>query len=161
MDVYAWLLIIALICGTLGTFVPMVPGMWLVFVSLLVYGVFDHWHAYSPWFLLVVAVLAIISSTFDFGGSMLGAKKFGASGMSPMGTVIGGIVGGIFFSVPGGIIGGMLGAIIGEYYHKRDLQRALKAAAGSLIGTAIGSSVQLVIAIGITIYTIVRLWGAA
>ena len=79
MDVYTWLLIVAMAAGVIGTFVPMLPGFWLVFLSMLAYGIFDHWNAYPIWFVVIVGVLAVGSSVLDYYGTMLGAKRFGAS----------------------------------------------------------------------------------
>lgn len=161
MDVYSWLLIIVLMIGTLGTFVPMVPGMWLIFVALVAYGIFDHWTAYSIWYIVVVFILTVFSSFLDFGGAMIGAKKFGASNMATFGTIVGSVAGGLLMQLPGTIIGGIIGAVLAEYKRQRSLPHSLRAAAGSLIGSAIGSTVQLVIALTITIYTIFRLRGVA
>lgn len=161
MDVYAWLLIIVLVVGTLGTFVPMVPGMWLIFAGILVYGIFDSWTAYSPVFVVVVGVLAVLTSVLDYGGAMIGAKKFGASNMAPIGALVGSVVGGLLLNIPGTLLGGIVGAILAEYKRQRSLPHSLRAAAGSLIGTAIGSSVQLVVAMVITVYAIFRLQGVA
>lgn len=160
MDVYAWLLIIVLCVGMVGTFVPMVPGIWLIFGSLLVYGIFDYWQAYSVWFVVIVGALAFASSFLDYIGSMIGAKKFGASNMTAVGVLAGSLIGGILLSLPGTVIGGILGAIIAEFYRQRSLPHALRAAAGTMIGTAVASSIQLFVAVCIVAYTIFRLWGA-
>ena len=161
MDVYAWLLIIVLVIGTVGTFVPMVPGMWLIFAGVLVYGIFDAWSAYSPVFIVVVGLLAVLTSVLDYGGAMIGAKKFGASNMATIGALVGSIVGGLLLNIPGTILGGIAGAVLAEYKRQRSLPHSLRAAAGSLIGTALGSFVQLVVAMVITIYAIFRLKGVA
>ena len=161
MDVYAWLLIVAMVAGLIGTFVPMVPGFWLIFGSMLVYGIFDHWVAYPIWFVVIVGVLAIGSSFLDYYGNMMGAKKFGASNSASIGTTVGTAVGGFFGQVKGSIIGGILGAIAAEYKNHRSLKSAMRASAGSLIGTAVVSFIQFVVAFNICIITFVLLWGAA
>lgn len=161
MDVYAWLLIVAMVAGLIGTFAPMVPGFWLIFGSMLVYGIFDHWVAYPIWFVVIVGVLAIGSSFLDYYGTMMGAKKFGASNSASIGTTVGTAVGGFFGQVKGSIIGGILGAIAAEYKNHRSLKSAMRASAGSLIGTAVVSFIQFVVALIICIITFVLLWGAA
>lgn len=161
MDVYVWILIILLCVGVVGTFVPMVPGMWLIFGSLLVYGIFDKWQAYSIWFVVIVGVLSFATSFLDYLGTMIGAKKFGASNMTAVGALAGSVVGGILMNIPGALLGGILGAVFAEFYRQRSLPHALRAAAGTVIGTAVASSIQLVVAVLVTVYAIVRLWGAA
>lgn len=161
MDNYAWILIIVMVIGLFGTFAPLVPGLWLMSGALLVYGIFDGWQTYSIWFLVIAVVLTLISSFFDLGGSMIGAKKFGASVMAPIGTVVGTALGGFFASLPGALIGGILGTIIAEVYHKRSLSPALRATAGSLVGMAVSSLLQFSIGFIILIYTVYRLWEVA
>ncbi len=161
MDVYAWILILVLLVGVAGTFVPMVPGMWLILGALFVYGIFDHWTAYSGWFVVIVLLLTIVSSFLDYGGAMIGAKKFGASNMATFGAIIGSVSGGLLLRLPGTIIGGIVGAVLAEYKRQRSLPHSLRAAAGSLIGSAIGSSVQLIMALVVTVYAILKLRGVA
>lgn len=161
MDALAWILILVLLIGIVGTFVPMVPGMWLILIGLFVYGLVDHWTAYSGWFVFIVLILALLSSFLDYGGAMIGAKKFGASNMATFGALVGSVAGGLLLNLPGTILGGIVGSILAEYKRQRSLPHALRAAAGSLIGSAIGSSVQLVVAVAVTIYAIARLRGVA
>lgn len=161
MDVYAWLLVVAMVAGLIGTFVPMVPGFWLIFGSMLVYGIFDHWVAYPIWFVVIVGVLAIASSFLDYYGTMMGAKKFGASNSASIGTTVGTAVGGFLGQVKGSIIGGILGAVAAEYKNHRSLKSAMRASAGFLIGTAVVSFIQFVVALIVCIITFVLLWGAA
>lgn len=159
MDVYAWLLIVVLVIGVLGTFVPMVPGIGLIFAGLLVYGIFDQWEAYSMWFIVVVGIIALASSFLDYIGTMVGAKKFGASNMAAVGALGGGVLGGVLLNIPGTILGGILGAVGAEFYRQRSMPHAMKAAAGSMIGTAVASSIQMVLALIIVLYAIFRVWG--
>ncbi|MEE0434052.1 MAG: DUF456 domain-containing protein [Peptococcaceae bacterium] len=161
MDVYAWLLIVAMAAGVLGTFVPMVPGMWLVFVSLLVYGVFDHWIAYPIWFVVIVGALAIGSSFLDYYGTMIGAKKFGASNDASIGSTLGSAAGGFIGKGRGSFIGSIVGTVGAEYRTHRSMQGALRASAGSLLGTAVVSLIQFVVALIVFVITVILLWGAA
>ena len=99
MDNYSWLLIIFLVVGLFGTFIPLLPGLWLMSLSILAYGIFDGWHDYSMWFFVISLILAIVGNLVDFGGSVLGAKKFGASSIGSIGSIAGGIVGSVLAKV--------------------------------------------------------------
>ncbi len=143
MDVYTWLLIVAMAAGVIGTFVPMLPGFWLVFLSMLAYGIFDHWNAYPIW------------------GTMLGAKRFGASNDASIGSTLGAAAGGFIGKGRGSVIGATLGTVGAEYRTHRSLQGAMRASAGSLVGTAVVSFIQFVVALIIFVITFVLLWGAA
>lgn len=161
MDVYTWLLIVAMAAGVIGTFVPMLPGFWLVFASILIYGIFDHWQAYPVWFAIIVGALAVGSSFLDYYGMMIGAKKFGASNNASIGSTLGTAAGGFLAGAKGGVIGAVVGSVGAEYTTHRTLKGALRASAGSLIGTAVVSFIQFVVAVIIFVITIVLLWGAA
>lgn len=161
MDIYAWLLIVVMAAGVIGTFVPMVPGMWLVFISMLVYGIFDHWVAYPIWFVVIVGALTIGSSFLDYYGTMIGAKKFGASNNASIGSTIGAAAGGFFGKARGSMIGAVLGSVGAEYVSHRSMHNALRASAGSLVGMAVVSFIQFVVALVIFIIIFVLLWGAA
>lgn len=161
MDVYTWLLIVAMAAGVIGTFVPMLPGFWLVFLSMLVYGIFDHWNAYPIWFVVIVGVLAVGSSVLDYYGTMLGAKRFGASNDASIGSTLGAAAGGFIGKGRGSVIGATLGTVGAEYRTHRSLQGAMRASAGSLVGTAVASFIQFVVALIIFVITFVLLWGAA
>ena len=159
MDIYALLLV--LFVGVLGTFVPMLPGMWLVFAGLLVYGIFDKWTDYPVWYVVIVGILAVASSAMDYAGSIIGAKKFGASNKSGIGAMAGSLIGGLIGKLPGTIIGSALGAVGAEYSQKHSWNDAVRAASGTLIGTAFMSFIQFVIAVVLFIITFVCVWGGA
>lgn len=161
MDVYAWLLILALFVGAIGTFVPMVPGMWLIFASLLVYGIFDHWVAYPIWFVILVGVLAFACSFLDYLGTLIGAKKFGASNMTAVGAMVGSVAGGLIGNLPGTLAGGVIGSIGAEYKNHRSIQKALRATLGTFIGTAVASFIQFIIAIIIVVIAVIKVWGVS
>ena len=161
MDVYTWLLIVAMAAGMIGTFVPMVPGFWLIFVSMLAYGVFDHWVAYLVWYVIIVGALAVGSSVLDYFGTTIGAKRFGTSNDASLGSTLGAAAGGFFGKGRGSMVGAVVGSIGAEYRTHRSMQGALRATAGSLIGTAVVSCIQFVVALVIFIITFILLWGAA
>lgn len=158
MDNYSWFLVIVLIIGLLGTFMPLLPGLWLMSFSLLVYGLFDGWQDYSIWFFIVSVLLSLLGSLIDFGGAVIGAKKFGASDITPIGTVAGSIVGGIFGKVSGTFLGGLLGTLFTELYHKKEVSKALKASAGSVVGMAVSSFAQFLIGFILLVATVMKLW---
>lgn len=159
MDAYSWFLVIFLIIGLFGTFMPLLPGLWLMSLSILVYGLFDGWQDYSIWFFVTSLLLSLLGSLIDFGGAVIGAKKFGASDITPIGTVAGSIVGGIFGNVSGTFLGGILGTLITEFYHKKSAKRAFRASAGSIVGMAVSSLAQFLIGLILLIVTILKLWG--
>lgn len=161
MDVYAWLLIIFMLIGLVGTLLPLVPGVGLIFVGIVIYGLFDQWVSYSVGLAVVAGILTVVAFFIDQAAGSIGAKKFGASTLAALGALLGSIVGGIVFNVPGLLAGGLLGSVGIELYRQRNLPASMRAATGVLVGTAIGAASQFVVALVLVIYTISKLWGAA
>lgn len=159
MDNYSWLLIIFLVVGLFGTFIPLLPGLWLMSLSILAYGIFDGWHDYSMWFFVISLILAIVGNLVDFGGSALGAKKFGASSIGSIGTIVGGIVGSVLAKVPGAFLGGIFGTLFGELYHKKSVKSAVRASAGTMVGMAVSTLAQFLIGLVLLVTTMIKLWG--
>ena len=94
-------------------------------------------------------------------GTMLGAKRFGASNDASIGSTLGAAAGGFIGKGRGSVIGATLGTVGAEYRTHRSLQGAMRASAGSLVGTAVVSFIQFVVALIIFVITFVLLWGAA
>ena len=117
--------------------------------------------ALSVLFVVIVGVLAVGSSVLDYYGTMLGAKRFGASNDASIGSTLGAAAGGFIGKGRGSVIGATLGTVGAEYRTHRSLQGAMRASAGSLVGTAVVSFIQFVVALIIFVITFVLLWGAA
>ena len=160
MDVYAWLLVAAMGLGVISNLYPFFSGLWIIFVSILVYGWFDTWVAYPVWYVVIVGVLAIGSSFLGRYGDKISAK-FGTTGSSSLGNNIGTAIGNFLGRSYSGIIGGIFGAATLEYRNCQSVDNALRATAGSLIGDAVVSFIKLIISLIIFIVTFVLLWRAA
>lgn len=158
MGTNEWLLVIVMIIGLVGTILPLVPGMGLIFVGVLVYGFVNGWAAYSWWYVGLVGLLGTICMGLDYLGSAVGAKKFGASKAGFLGAIIGGIIGMLVFSIIGLILGSLLGVILAELYQKKTIEQSLTAATGVLIGSVVGAALQFVLAGVVVVMTIVKIW---
>ncbi|MDR1487876.1 MAG: DUF456 domain-containing protein, partial [Deltaproteobacteria bacterium] len=106
--------LIAMLIGVIGTVVPVLPGLLLIWITYLVYGFFSDWEAYGLTTMIVSGVIVLISFGLDFLASSLGAQKFGAGKAGVVGSIVFAILGLIFFSLPGLIIGTFLGAVVFE-----------------------------------------------
>jgi len=158
MDIMQAVLILVLFIGFFGTMIPMVPGIGLMFGAILLYGFYDGWSLYSPFFAIVAAVCAIICSAIDYLASAFGAKKFGAGKHGVIGSLVGGVLGFVFFNFFGLILGSVIGLVAVEYYEKKDLQQSTKAAAGVLIGSVVGIVLQAVIAVILLAYVCMKIF---
>src|SRR5687768_5007034 len=98
-----------IIIGLLGTVLPVLPGLPLMFAGMLVAAWADDFRHIGAWTLVLLAVLLAVSIAVDVMSGILGAKRVGASNKALFGAGLGGLVG-IFFGIPGLLAGPFLGA---------------------------------------------------
>jgi uncharacterized protein YqgC (DUF456 family) len=142
LDALAILLVIA---GLAGTVLPVLPGAILVFAGLLVAAWADDFARVGFGGLAIIAALGLISMGVDFLGSVLGAKRVGASPQALAGAAIGAVVG-IFFGIPGIVLGPFVGAVLGELLARGGLVRAGKVGLGTSLGLLLAAIAKLVLA---------------
>ena len=131
------LTLLLMLAGLIGSLVPVLPGTPLVLIAAIGHRLYFGDASASNIVLIIMVALTLVSVTFDFLASMLGAKKFGATWRGVTGAVIGGIIG-LFFSLPGIILGPFLGAILFEMLGGREFKNAVHAGAGAAIGLLLG-----------------------
>ncbi len=148
------LALIAMLVGLAGTVLPALPGIALVWIAALVYGLLDRFTTLPVAAFVVITVLAAIGLAADFFLTQAATKVTGASWQATAAGVVGGIVGMIvgFFAGgigigPGGIIGALIGVVGVEYLHRKDLRAAMKAGGGWLAGCLASRAMQFIIAL--------------
>jgi uncharacterized protein YqgC (DUF456 family) len=163
--------LIAMFVGLVGSVLPALPGVTLIFISALVYAFFTGFEVVGGLVLALLALFAVLALVADFVGTSYGARRFGASNWGTAGGAIGGIVGalaGLLFlgigSLFGLIIGSVGGVFLGEYLRRRrhgtpapgtdgprvrppraevaDWRRTGRAAGGVFVGYLIGAAAQ-------------------
>ena len=145
MDLHAlWyvLAVVLIVVGFIGTIVPALPGVPLVFAGMFVAAWADGFQHVGVWWLVGLGVLTLIALAVDFLAGLAGAKRVGASRMALIGAAVGTVVG-IFFGIPGLLLGPFLGALIGELVAGGTLKRATGVGVGAWIGFLIGTVLKL------------------
>lgn len=150
MDTQTLLYILAavlIVVGLLGTILPALPGLPLVFGGMLLAAWNDDFERVQIWVLVILAVLTLLSFLVDFMATAMGAKKVGASRMAVAGAMIG-MVAGLFMGLIGVFIAPFIGAAIGEILHQRKLDRAgvgqaAKVGLGTWFGIVLGIMLKL------------------
>src|SRR5919107_281930 len=94
------LTLVLMFVGLLGSVLPGLPGVTLIFLSALVYTILTDFRTVGAAILVVLFISAAIALVADFVATSYGARRFGASNW---GTV-------------GGAIGGIPGALIGPFF---------------------------------------------
>ena len=163
--------LIAMFVGLVGSVLPALPGVTLIFISALVYAFFTGFEVVGGLVLGLLALFAVLALVADFVGTSYGARRFGASNWGTAGGAIGGILGalvGLLFlgigSLFGLILGSVGGVFLGEYLRRRrhgtpdqgtdgprvrparaegnDWRRTGRAAGGVFVGYLIGAAAQ-------------------
>jgi uncharacterized protein YqgC (DUF456 family) len=147
MDPHAFLALAALlvIVGLVGTVLPVLPGVLLVFGGLFLAAWAEGFTRVGAAGLTIIGILAALAFAADFVASLLGAKRVGASPRALLGASLGGIIG-VFFGIPGLLLGPFLGAVLGELWARGGLAKAGKVGIGTWIGLLVAAVAKVVIA---------------
>jgi uncharacterized protein YqgC (DUF456 family) len=148
------LTLVLMFVGLLGSVLPGLPGVPLIFLSALLYAILTDFQTIGATILVVLFVFAAMALVADFVATSYGARRFGASNWGTVGGAVGGIAGaliGLLFlgigSLLGLILGTIAGVFIGEYLKRKgpqgsDWRRASHAAGGVLVGYLASAGIQ-------------------
>jgi hypothetical protein len=132
------------VAGLVGMLLPVLPGVLLVFAGLVLAAWADGFQRVGASGLAVVGIVGLFALAVDFMGSILGARRVGASPQALAGATLGAIVG-IFFGLPGLLLGPLAGAVAGELLARRGLLQAGKVGLGTWIGLLVAAIAKLVL----------------
>jgi uncharacterized protein YqgC (DUF456 family) len=140
------------------------PGVAVIFISVLLYGLATDFNAAIGMnFFLVLCVLTVVAETADNWLMLLGARRFGASSASTWLSLLGGFLGAALIGPPlalvlsfaGPFVGAFLGAflivVLFEYWKKRQWNEALRAGWGTLLGRVAGIAFKMMIAVAMVV----------
>lgn len=141
---------VLILVGLLGTILPALPGLPLIFGGMLLAAWANGFEAISGWTVAVLGVLTLFSFLIDFASTAFGAKRVGASRKAVIGAVIG-MTAGLFFGPLGIFVGPFAGALVGELLHLRKLDgaglgQATKVGIGTWFGVLLGVVLKLTLA---------------
>ena len=155
------LTLVLMFVGLIGSVVPGLPGVTLIFLSALLYAIFTDFEPVGAVVLAVLFILAALAFAADFVATTYGARRFGASSWGTVGGALGGILGalaGLLFAGIGSLFGLIAGTIAGVFvgeYLRRERQdtreedaassewyRASRAAGGVIVGYLASAAAQ-------------------
>jgi uncharacterized protein YqgC (DUF456 family) len=137
------LVAIAMVVGAVGTVVPVLPGIALVWGAGLVYGLVEGFGAVGTGAFAVMTVLAAAGTAAGYVVPRRRAAAAGASTGSVWLGVAGAIVAAFAVPIVGLPLGGVLGIYVGEYLRTRDGAAAWRATQATVAGFGIAALVQL------------------
>ena len=144
-NVYLAIAAVIVILGVLGTVLPVLPGVLLVFGGLFLAAWAQDFARVGLVGLCIIGAMAALAFAADFIASLLGAKRVGASPKALIGAAIGGFVG-VFFGLPGILLGPFIGAVAGELIARGGWAQATKVGVGTWLGLLFAAVAKLVLA---------------
>jgi uncharacterized protein YqgC (DUF456 family) len=128
--------------GLIGTVLPALPGLPLVFAGMLLAAWAGDFQQISVWVIVLLGLLTLVSFAIDFWATAHGARRVGASRKAIIGAVLGTFAGLLFMPI-GLFVGPFLGALVGELLHGRELHQAAKVGFGTWMGIVLAVVLKL------------------
>lgn len=132
------------------------PGLWLMVLALLGYGLWGDFQRVGFVTILVAVGLAVVGEVLEAWFGFRFAKRYGGSTRAGWGAVAGGLVGAVLGtpvpvigSVIGAFLGAFAGAVVLEYTRASRMRSSLSAGWGAVLGRAAAAAAK--IALGLTI----------
>jgi len=142
--IFAATLVIMLV-GLLGLLVPIFPGIVVIWLASLGYGVVAGFTTLGWVIFAILTILMIVGATIDNVLMNAKAHKEGASCFTLLLGMLAGILGTIFFPPFGGLIAAPLVVWLIEYLRLRDLNKAFASLRGMAIGWGASYLVRLML----------------
>jgi uncharacterized protein len=150
MSVVVALVALAMAIGMVGTVVPLVPGLALVWAAALAYGLVEGFGTTGTVAFSLVTVFAIAGA---LAGWVVPARVAGAAGAARSSILLGvgaAIVGFFVLPVVGLPVGGVAGVYAGELQRTRDGVAAWRATRATIAGFGLAALVQFGLALAMT-----------
>jgi len=148
---------ILVVMGIVGIIIPGLPGLIFILAGILVYGWHFGFEVLGYNFIATMVLLTVIGTVVDILGSMVGAKKYGASKLSILAIVVGVIIGAMAMGPIGLIIGPIVAVILTEMFRGKSFSEAIKVTLGVILGFISGLALRFVIGIGMAIAFTIKL----
>lgn len=140
--------IIFFLLGVLGTLIPALPGIGLVYAGILIYAFADHFTVIEVSTVVYLGIAALIASGAQYIGSVWAAKSAGGKKRALVGTFIGALFG--TMAGPVGIfVGAFSGALAGALLEGSNPEKAARVAFQSVVGIIGGSIIQFLLSLAL------------
>ncbi len=150
------LVLVLMLIGLVGLIVPIFPGILVMWLAALGYGVVRGFDTLGIFLFVVITLLMIAGSVVDNVLMGAGARHGGASWRSILVGMLAGVVGTLLVPPIGGLIAAPAAVMLVEYLRGRDWQQAWRATRGLALGW--GASFFVRLAIGLLILGLWLFW---
>jgi uncharacterized protein YqgC (DUF456 family) len=130
-----------MLVGLLGSLIPLVPDVVLIWGAALAFGFIGGWSATGGWLFALITLLGVAGLLTEVWVSSAGARAGGASFGAILAGLGLGLVGLLIFPPLGGFAGLIFGVFLVEYLRLKDSSKSLRA----LLGTSVGFGVSFIV----------------
>jgi uncharacterized protein len=143
-----------MLIGLFGTLIPMFPGVVVIWLAALGYGILSGFNLFGVIMFIVITLLMIAGVTVDNVLMGVGARKGGASWWSIFAAIAAGIFGTLLFPPIGGLIAAPLAVLLVEFGRVRDWRKARNAFGGLALGWGLSYAAKFGIGV-----VMISFWG--
>jgi uncharacterized protein YqgC (DUF456 family) len=146
LDLVWWAIAaLAVLGGLLGIFLPLLPGMPLLFAGLWLAAGLDDYARVEVVTVVLLGGMAVLGWLADYLAAVVGVRQAGASGKAMAGAGIGAALG-VFGGLPGLILGPIVGAMAGEARAGADPRQVTRAGIAAGFGFLLATIFKLLLA---------------
>ena len=147
-----------MLVGLFGLLVPFFPGIIVIWLAALGYGVVTGFHTLPIVMMVLITLLMLAGVTVDNVLMGAGARKGGASWLAITLSLVAGVVGTLIFPPFGGLIAAPLSVLLLEYWRLRNLKQAGQAVLGMAAGYGLSFVARFAIGAGMMVLWWVWVW---
>ena len=141
------LVAVAMAVGIVGTVIPLLPGLLLVWGAALGYGLYEGFDAAGIAAFTLITLLGAAGMIAGWLVPQRAAGKAGAAKLSMLVAVVGAVVGFFVIPVVGVMVGGLAGLYVAELQRTNDTETAWRSTRATVIGFGLATLVQFVLAV--------------
>ncbi len=149
---------ILIVTGLIGTILPFIPGVSLVFLGTAILAFYSKFTIISQTTLIIFSILTVASLFIDYLSGLIGAKYSGASLWGILGALAGAVIGTFYFGILGLIFAPAIFVIVFELVQKNSVEKSVKSAAYTLVSTISGMVINGIIALTMLIVTLLAIF---
>lgn len=149
---------IVMLAGLFGLIVPVFPGLVVMWLAALGYGVASGFSTLGIVLFVLITILMIAGSLADNVMMGAGARKGGASWTTIAIALVAGVIGTLLLPPFGGLIAAPAAVILLEYRRMGDMQKAMGALRGLAAGWGLSFVIRFIIGVIIQILWWVWVW---
>jgi hypothetical protein len=155
-----YVVILVMLLGMAGVFLPVLPGIELVWLAALGYGIFHGFSWGGAAAMAVVTALLLLGLSSDIWITGLGLRATGTSLLSTLAAMALLIIGSLVFTPLIGILLGLAVLTLLEYRHQREWKKAIRSTGSAVAGCGLSYAFKFFIGLVMMgVWVVWVIWG--